>query len=292
VIILSLAMLLLPGQLPAEPTPTPAAGKRRHARAPKILALPPRIVLPTYTPGPMPFREGEQLTYVASWLGIPAAQAQIELHHARHNPAVWVGEATVSTNKAVDLVYKMRDYLQERFADGTFEPRAMNIRQRENSRHDDYKVTFDHAEKLVTIQKAGPRGIQLKRFSASNPWGMMSGAALALSMPLKVGDKFVLDLFSATNRYVLSFTVTKRERLQTALGAVDALRIEPAVVYMSDAKMRSQARATTIWISADTRKLPLRIDSATFIGTVRIDLTKVENPHAAAAAGEGDGSAQ
>lgn len=284
-------MLLLSPPAPGQPTASHPTPDPVHPRMPRILALPPQVELPTYRPGPMPFGDGEQLTYVASWLGIPAAQAQIELHRAPRDPALWIAQATISTNKAVDVVYKMRDYIQERFADGSFQPREMDIRQRENHRHDDYAVTFDHGQNLVTMRKSGPRGIQLKRFSATNPWGMMSGAALTLSQPLKVGDKFVLDLFSATNRYVLSFTVTGRDRLQTAFGMVDALRIEPAVVYLSDGKMRGEASATTIWISADARKLPLRVESTTFIGTVRIDLTKVDSPHAAAA-GESDGRAR
>jgi len=285
-LLIALALLIFP-----PPAPARQGGAADPVRAPKIRALPRRIELPTYRPGPMPFRNGERLTYEASWLGIPAAQAQIELRRAPRNRTIWVAEATISTDKAVDVFYKMRDYLKERFDDGSLQPREMIIRQRERHRHDDYQVTFDHAQELVTIRKTGPRGILYKRFRATNPWGMMSGAALALSQPLKVGDKLVLDLFSATNRYVLSFTVAGRERLQTVLGPVDALRIEPGVVYMSDSKMRGEATATTIWISDDARKLPLRIESATFFGTVRIELIKVENPPAAAA-GKSDGSAR
>ncbi|HTW86541.1 MAG TPA: DUF3108 domain-containing protein [Candidatus Binataceae bacterium] len=290
-LILPLAMLLLAPPAPGQPAAVDSRSVPVLTQMPKMMALPPEVELPTYRPGPMPFRDGEKLTYVASWLGIPAAEAQIELHRAPQNPAVWIAEATIRTNKAVDVVYKMRDYIQERFAAGTFQPREMQIRQRENHRHDDYAVTFDHAQNLVTMRKSGPRGIQLKRFTAANPWGIISGAALTLSQPLKVDDRFVLDLFSATNRYVLSFTVVGRDRIQTALGVVEALRIEPAVVYLSDSKMRGEASATTIWVSDDARRLPLRVESATFIGTVRVDLTKVENAHADAA-GESDGRAR
>jgi len=35
---------------------------------------------------------------------------------------------------------------------------------------------------------------------------------------------------------------------------------------------------TTLWVSADARRLPLRIESAVFIGSVRIDLVKVIDP--------------
>jgi hypothetical protein len=289
---IALVLALLLAQFPAASPAPNVWTDPGHPQAPKILSLPPEIRLPAYTPGPMPFREGERLTYVASWLGIPAAQAQIELHRAPRDPSQWIGQATLNTSKGVDVIYKMRDYMQERFSAGSFKPVRMDIQQREKHRHDDYTVTFDQPQAMVTMRKAGPRGIQLKRFSAANPWGMMSGAALALSQPLKVGDRFVLDLFSATNRYVLSFTVKGRDRLQTPLGAVEALKIEPAVVYMSDSKMRSSTSATTIWVSDDARKLPLRIDSATFIGVIRIELVKVDNLEAKPAARpatDGDG---
>ena len=46
------------------------------------MALPPDIKakVPAYKPGPMPFHDGEQLIYQASWVGIPAAQARLEFH--------------------------------------------------------------------------------------------------------------------------------------------------------------------------------------------------------------------
>jgi hypothetical protein len=224
----------------------------------------------------MPFHEDERLTFVASWLGLPAAQAQLWLHRDPADPALWTCEAVLKTNRAVDVFFKMRDYMREQFRSGSFAPRDMYVRQRENYRHDDFNVWFDRGQQLVTMSKRNSHGVQLKQYRASNPWGMLSGAAMALSQPMAVGEKYTFDVFSATTRYVLSFEVAGRERIDTPLGTIDALRLVPSVLYLSNGKFRADAQSTNIWISADGRKLPLRVESATFIGAIRIDLVKVE----------------
>ncbi|MGH7913273.1 MAG: DUF3108 domain-containing protein, partial [Candidatus Binataceae bacterium] len=47
------------------------------------------------------------------------------------------------------------------------------------------------------------------------------------------------------------------------------------VTYVSDGKVNDKVHDTTLWVSADARRLPLRIESAVFIGSIRIDLVKV-----------------
>src|ERR1035437_7413914 len=64
---------------PAQPQPAPPY-KHRHlpTPAPTPMALPPEVKakVPAYKPGPIPFHDGEQLIYQASWVGIPGAQAR------------------------------------------------------------------------------------------------------------------------------------------------------------------------------------------------------------------------
>jgi len=74
--------------------------------------------------------------------------------------------------------------------------------------------------------------------------------------------------------------VVGRDRISTPLGNFDAFRVVPSVAYLSDGKLKEKAHNTVLWVSADARHLPLRIESAVFIGSVRIDLVKIlEAPH-------------
>ena len=237
--------------------------------------LPDGVRVPGYSPGPIPFHPGQQLIYQGSWIGIPAAGGKVVLHSDRDNPALLSAEIWISTNRLTDKFYKMRDYLREDFAAASLKPAAMNIRQNEGRRHDTFNVTFDHRDHVVTLVKHGPRGAQTRKFLSYNPSGPVSGAMMALSQPLKAGDLLSFDSFSGTTRYIFELKVVRRERIGTPLGEFDAFRIVPSVTYLSDGKINDEVHDTTLWVSADARRLPLRVESAVFIGSVRIDLVKV-----------------
>jgi hypothetical protein len=237
--------------------------------------LPDSVRVPSYLPGPMPYHPGQQLIYQASWIGIPAAVGKVVLSPDRDDPALLSAEIWISTNRLTDKLYKMRDYLREDFTANSLKPAEMNIRQNEGRRHDTFKVTFDQRDHVVTLVKHGPRGQQIRKFLSYNPSGPVSGAMMALSQPLEAGDSLSFDAFSGTTRYVFKLKVIRRERIGTPLGEFDAFRIVPSVTYLSDGKINDEVQDTTLWVSADARRLPLRVESAVFIGSVRIDLVKV-----------------
>lgn len=263
--------------------PQPGAdGKRRWAKPP--VALPVTINLPRYRAGALPFRANERLIYSASWLGIPAANARIELRRKPQCPDLWTAEAWIRTNRLIDIFFRMRDYMKEEFHRGSLEPETMYIRQHENRRFHEYDVTFDRAAGLVTMVKRNRDGVAApRRFKASDPWGPLSGAIMALTQSLEVGRTLKFDVFTGTHRFVFGFTVAGKERLDTPLGRLDALRVIPAVVYLSKGDLRQKVRRTIVWVSDDKQRLPLRIEASVFIGTVRADLMRVENVAASAA---------
>lgn len=247
----------------------------RPALQPK--ALPDGIRIPNYSPGHLPFRRGEQLIYRASWIGIPAAGGKVVLNTDHADPALLNAEIWIKTNRLVDLFYRMRDYLRETFNARSLAPEQLYIRQNEGHRHDIFNVSFNHHDSVVTLVKHGPRGVQKRQFLSKNPSGPVSAALMALSQPLKVGDSLRFDTFSGTTRYVFNLHVAGRDRIRTPLGDFDAFRIVPSITYLSDGSVNDKVHNTVLWVSADRRRLPLRIQSAVFIGRVRIDLVKVIN---------------
>ncbi|HUY27423.1 MAG TPA: DUF3108 domain-containing protein [Candidatus Binataceae bacterium] len=257
----------------------PAHPRRRHARAsvsPTPQALPANIRVPAYRAGAMPFHDGERLFYEASWLGIPAARARFELHRNRKDPDQWKAEAWIETTQVVDVLFKMRDYMAESFAIGSLATTDVYQRQSENRRFDEYSISFDRRSHLVTARKKNPRETEIRQFISGDPWGPISGAMMALTQRLDPGANYEYDVFSGTTRYVFSFHVDGRERIRTPLGVFDAIKIIPGVVYLSNGRYQDEATTTTIWVSADRRRLPLRLQAAAFIGQVTADLTQVD----------------
>jgi hypothetical protein len=273
---LVLAALLARGAaLAGAPPAHPGARSDPAYARPEPKPLPDGIRIPDYAPGPIPFHPGEQLIYQASWIGIPAAAGKVVLHPDHANPALLSAEIWISTNRLTDKLYRMRDYLRENFGAGSLKPTELYIRQNEGHRHDIFDVTFDRRARIVTLVKHGPRGVQRRAFLSDNPSGPVSAALMALSQPLKVGDSLSFDAFSGTTRYVFNLYVARRERISTPLGEFDAFRIVPSVTYLSDGQVNNKVHDTVLWVSADARRLPLRVESAVFIGSVRIDLVRV-----------------
>ena len=252
--------------------------RREPAAAPTPLALPADVKVPSYTPGFFPFHDGERLVYEASWLGVPAARGWFELHRNKKDPSLWNVEAWIETNKVVDLVFRMRDYMRERVAVDSLKAQDIYQVQHENRRANEYTITFDDKSDLVVSTKKNHKGTETHQFISSDPFGPISGAMMALSQDLAPGHRLLFDVFSGTNRYVFDFNVEGRERVVVPVGSYDALKVSPGIVYLSDGKLRRQARETTLWISADKGHLPLRMEAATYIGTVRADLVQIDGP--------------
>lgn len=285
------------------------------------MALPPEVKakVPVYKAGPAPFHDGEQLYYQASWLGIPAAEARVSFRKreagkgalgrdpSRDDPdpgispgaqeplqsrSRWIADVWVNTTPYADVFYKMRDHMRENLAEDTLRTGRIHVDQHENSRLDTYDVTFDRPAQMVTVTKTSKHGVQTKQFIASDPFGPLSGAMMALSLDLTPGKTYAFDVFGGSQRYVFSFDVQARERIHTVLGDFDALRIVPDVWYVSDGKLRSQAHGTVLWVTADKRHLPLRIQSEAFIGSVYADLVKVEDDGRGAASDQPAGGSK
>lgn len=253
-----------PPQAHAKPSPTP-------------LPLPENLKIPSYTPGPPTFHDGETLFYDATWLGAPAASARVIVSRNRTHPDWWRGEMWITSSAVVDLAYHMRDYFREDFWRDSYRPDNIYIQQHENKRFDEWHTTFDNQDHLVTAIKRNRRGETTERmFSGGDPLGPFSGAMMALSQPLKVGDNLTFDVFSGGNRYVFAFDVVGREQITTELGTFKTLKIEPSVVWLSQGSFRSQAQQTTIWVTDDGRHLPVRMAADVFFGYIYVDLVKVE----------------
>lgn len=244
-------------------------------------ALPDGIQTPAYTPGQIPFHPGQRLFYSVTWEQFPVAFARISLRTDPRNASDWVGEASVATNKLVDVFYRLRSYLREDFGAQTLASDDVFVRHNENGRATDYMVNFHRAEGVVETTRRKHDHTEVKRFFASHPLGPIGASLLALSQPFKVGGTMTLDIFAATERYVIEFRVARREKIHFGPDDVDAFRVIPTVLYVSNPKNHYKVSKAIIWVSADGQRVPLRIEADTFVGRIYIDLVMPKGKGAA-----------
>ncbi len=185
-----------------------------------------------------------------------------------------MGEASVRTNKVVDVFYKLRAYLRDDFSPQSLASDEVYIHHNENGRVTDYTDTFDRADGIVKTIRRKHDQTEVKRFLASHPLGPIGASLLAISQPIKVGESMTLDVFAATERYVVQFRVAGRDLIHLGPDDINAFRVIPTILYVSNPKNHYKVRQAVIWISADERHVPLRIEADTFVGRIYIDLVK------------------
>lgn len=240
-------------------------------------SLPKEISVPDYAWGIQPFESGKTLLYQASWMGIPAATVKISFAQD-NSDAPWIGQMWLATDSFIDLFYRMRDYAHEEFSFGSCRPTKVYLEQYENRRHDRWYINFDDKRQraeAVRENREGKRWIRV--FDGGKPFGPFSGSMWALSQKLDPGSTYVFDVFCGGSRFVFALAVRDREKISTVQGSLNTLRIEPTILWASDKNLLGRAKRLILWVSDDSYHVPVRIEASTFIGSVRLDLTKVNN---------------
>jgi hypothetical protein len=229
---------------------------------------------PRYQPRFIPFEKGEYASYQASWNGIPVATADV-----RTSPLFLDGkkafqvDVQARTMRVLDLVWKMRDSIQSVFDAGTLSPKSYVFQQRENSRSTDTHALYDAAEKKWTVSRR--KGKKTSRFEidSGNTFDPITATYLMRSIDFKVGDQLRFHVFGGKSRYLLTLNVAARERVATKAGTFDAYRIIPSAQNLNSDGYAERMREAVVWISADSRRLPVKLQSKVFIGHVYLELT-------------------
>lgn len=229
---------------------------------------------PQYQPRHVPFENGEYASYQASWNGIPVATADV-----RTSPLFLDGkkafqvDVQARTMRVLDLVWKMRDSIQSVFDAGTLSPKSYVFQQRENSRSTDTHALYNPDEKKWTVSRR--KGKKTSRFeiNSGTTFDPITATYLMRSLDFKVGDQLRFHVFGGKSRYLLTLNIAAREMVTTKAGTFEAFRIVPRTQNLNSDGYAERMREAIVWISADSRRLPVKLQSKVFIGHVYLELT-------------------
>jgi len=228
-----------------------------------------------YTPRFRPFDGGEKAAYQATWLGVPVASTEIEtkavmLDGKKYYHVVVKAESW----RYLDFIFKMRDRIESTFDAETLHPRRFVFIQRENKKVIDTIADVDPATHQWTVRRKENK--RRKDFNFVSPYTLdtISAVYLARSLDFKVGDHFRLDVFGGKSRYLVTLDVAARERVRTSLGEFDAYKIIPRVADLSKSGYAKRFREGILWITADEKRLPIKMTAQVFVGSVIIEMTE------------------
>jgi len=245
-----------------------------QAGEPAVKAPP---VVPVYQPKFFPFDDGEKALYRAHWNGIPVATAEINT-----TPVTIEGKkfyrvrVEAKTSKVMDVMWKMRDTISSTFDASALAPSRYVFNQRENSRVVDTVAKYNPAMKkwIVDRRQEGkkPSTYELESQNTLDP---ITAVYLARSVDLKVGDKLLFNVFGGRYRYLLELAIERKEPVQLESGKViDAFKVIPKLTNLDKAGYANRMNEAAIWISADERRMPVKLTSKTFVGNVHMQLVQ------------------
>ncbi len=89
------------------------------------------------------------------------------------------------------------------------------------------------------------------------------------TLPLREGAELVIPVNDAGRNLTVRAIAEGTEMVTTPLGTVEALRLR---VMIERRLERRSGVATTLWLSTDARRVPVRLDLSAGFGQVRLEL--------------------
>ena len=138
-------------------------------------------------------------------------------------------------------------------------------------------ATFDHEKRKVTWTERDPNQNQPPRVTSldfSEPiQDILSMIYFVRTQKLEIGKSFEIPVSDSGQVYRMTVAVVERKRIKCVLGRVSAIRIEPAM--FGEGRMLRGEGKMSIWITEDSRRLPVWAQLKLDVGTVDIKLKRV-----------------
>ncbi|MGE5819402.1 MAG: DUF3108 domain-containing protein [Deltaproteobacteria bacterium] len=236
--------------------------------------------VPTYQPKFQLFEKGEKQMYLAHWNGlVSVATAEITTTPAIvDGKKVYQVRVQAKSSKLLDLIWKMRDTITSTFDAKAFAPSRFTFRQRENSKVVDTEARYSEFTNrwAVNRQEAGKKPA-VYEFDSQNTLDPITAVYLARSIDFKVGDWLYFKIFGGKYQYLLELRIDSKEPVKLPSGkSVEAYKIIPFIQNIAKEGYANRLNEASVWISADERRLPVKISSKIFVGSVYLELIEAE----------------
>ncbi len=223
-----------------------------------------------------PFSPGEKLTFQVRWAFIPAGEAVLQVYpiETMNGRKVYHFGLSARTYPVVDLVYKVRDRI-DAYTDEKLTHSILYKETKEGKRKKKVVVHFNwekgEAQRSNFGEKRPPIPVKPGTFDPLSVYYALRVHDLkenmAIEKPLTDGKKWILG----------RARVVKRERVTVLSGTYDTYLVEPSLEHIGGVFKKSKDAKLQIWVTADARRIPVKIKSKVAVGSFVGELMSVEN---------------
>ncbi|MBC8317620.1 MAG: DUF3108 domain-containing protein [Desulfobulbaceae bacterium] len=219
----------------------------------------------------LPFSVGEKLTYELKWGIVPAGEASLEVLSGENDGLEgYHFRMTAKSNSFVDVFYMVRDVVDGYTDLAVSHSLLYKKSQNEGSTRRDIVVAFNWEENTAQYSNFGKSEPPIPISDGSfDPFSVIYYCRLFdfstgqdIIRPVTDGKKAVLGVAWFKGRKTISINGT----------TYDAFLIEPEIEHISGVFKKSKKAKIQIWLTADERRIPLRIKSKVAVGSFVADL--------------------
>jgi hypothetical protein len=245
-------------------------------------SLPPdqvRVQTPAYNVATPKGAIRELWRYVFSWKGLPVGYVTIAGAEAvEGDERVMRVRVAGRTNAFIDLIWRYRLEAGGSLRLDPIAPESYYATEVEEAKRAVTKIDFDRARRVKTFRQKGEKVKQFE-FDAPNTYEFLSTIWLLLNVDYEPGKVYRVDTLTGASRYILEVAAEAREIVEVDGLPVDTFRLRATTSEVTDPenKIATKHRETRLWVNTDWPRRLLRADVATKWGTVRLELTGVEN---------------
>jgi hypothetical protein len=262
------------------------------------------------TPKPLPFAPDEQLTYEGEFSklllrGINIAEFKFTVERAQPAAAATATTTTPESKSApappANLVFKAdaiaKGWFRKLFgidfhynSESVVEPTTLRIltnstRDEQGKRLRTSEAVFDRTHNLLTWTQRNPHDPQSAPRVVTTPLqnashDLISAIYFLRTQTLEPGRTFELNISDAGAVYRIPVKVGARKRMKSIVGRVQTVRVD--IEIFGAERLIDRSGEMTLWITDDSRRLPIRARVNTDIGTLDITLKKVSGVNNAA----------
>jgi hypothetical protein len=213
------------------------------------------------------FRPGERLTFVLKWTVIPAGEAVLEVLPLEHMAGLdaYHFVLTARSNAFIDAFYTVRDRIDAWSDAAMTRSLVYRKKQHEGSTRRDITVSFDWEEMTAQYTNKGQSREPIA--ITDGTFDPLSIFYWSRSVDLVVGGQIQRAVTDGKKHVIGAADVVRRERITVPAGTFDTLLIEPDLSHVGGVFEKSPDAKIQLWISADRRRLPVKLKSKVIVGS-------------------------
>ncbi len=222
-----------------------------------------------------PFYPGERLTYGIRWGIIPVGEGVLSVYPLRevNGRDAYHFELKVTSYPFLDSFYKVRDNISSYVATDLTRSYYYRKKQREGRTKRDIIVVFDWDKKQAGYSNFGKEKPPVNILPGTlDPLSALYFARLQnldqleeISVPVTDGKKCIIG----------KANIVKRENITIESGIFDTYLLEPDIEEIGGVFEKVKNAKIRVWLTADNRRIPVRVESKVAIGSFTAELISV-----------------